>query len=184
MNIPSQGISLGYDLVWQFKRRFFVISLIILLATNLVHSIFAGVILGLATFIILSLSISSDANLKPRLKSGDALKQSIIAVLRVSLIAAFVMGISFSLIYSVLVGIIMSISTFIFAAIIIANVRSIVLYMLLRWFLMQKKQAPLNYETLLADAVNLAFLRKVGGGYIFIHRYLLEYFAGLEIKEQ
>jgi hypothetical protein len=23
-------------------------------------------------------------------------------------------------------------------------------------------------------------LRKVGGGYIFIHRYLLEYFAGLE----
>jgi hypothetical protein len=46
------------------------------------------------------------------------------------------------------------------------------------------RNAAFNYETLLADAVNLAFLRKVGGGYIFIHRYLLEYFAGLEIKEQ
>jgi hypothetical protein len=28
------------------------------------------------------------------------------------------------------------------------------------------------------------FLRKVGGGYIFIHRMLLDYFASLHNKEQ
>jgi hypothetical protein len=28
------------------------------------------------------------------------------------------------------------------------------------------------------------FLRKVGGGYIFVHRLLLEYFASLEPEEE
>jgi hypothetical protein len=33
----------------------------------------------------------------------------------------------------------------------------------------------------LDDAVRLIFLQKVGGGYIFIHRSLLQYFAALRV---
>jgi len=39
--------------------------------------------------------------------------------------------------------------------------------------------APFNYIRFLDYATSRLFLRKVGGGYIFIHRMLLEYFAAL-----
>ncbi len=42
---------------------------------------------------------------------------------------------------------------------------------------------PRNYAKFLDYAASLILLRKVGGGYIFIHRYLLEYFAELETGE-
>ena len=42
--------------------------------------------------------------------------------------------------------------------------------------------APLRYVRFLDYAVQRIFLRKVGGGYIFIHRMLLEYFASLAPK--
>jgi hypothetical protein len=44
--------------------------------------------------------------------------------------------------------------------------------------------APLNYVRFLDDAADHIFLRKVGGGYIFVHRLLLEYFASLEPEEE
>jgi hypothetical protein len=38
---------------------------------------------------------------------------------------------------------------------------------------------PFRFIRLLDDCARLIILKKVGGGYIFIHRMLLEYFAGL-----
>ena len=43
--------------------------------------------------------------------------------------------------------------------------------------------APLNYVAFLAHANDLLFLRQVGGGYIFTHRLLREYFASLHGSE-
>lgn len=43
---------------------------------------------------------------------------------------------------------------------------------------------PWNYDHFLDYATERIFLRKVGGGYIFIHRMLMEYFAGLTPEEQ
>ena len=39
---------------------------------------------------------------------------------------------------------------------------------------------PWNYARFLDNAVKLAFLQKVGGGYIFIHRSLMEHFAQMK----
>lgn len=47
----------------------------------------------------------------------------------------------------------------------------------LRLFL--RRYAPLGYPRFLNYAVERVLLRKIGGGYIFIHRDLLEYFASL-----
>jgi len=44
--------------------------------------------------------------------------------------------------------------------------------------------APWHYADFLNYATECIFLRKVGGGYMFIHRYLLEYFASLDIGSQ
>ncbi len=54
----------------------------------------------------------------------------------------------------------------------------------LRRVLYQQQHIPQNYAHFLDYAASLILLRKVGGGYIFIHRYLLEYFAGLSPSEE
>jgi hypothetical protein len=49
----------------------------------------------------------------------------------------------------------------------------------LRLTLWRNEYMPLNLVALLDHCARLILLKKVGGGYIFIHRMLLEYFAGL-----
>ena len=51
--------------------------------------------------------------------------------------------------------------------------------LVLRLLLWKSGAAPLNYVAFLAYAKDLLFLRQVGGGYIFVHRLLREYFASL-----
>jgi eukaryotic-like serine/threonine-protein kinase len=48
----------------------------------------------------------------------------------------------------------------------------------LRFILFVAGKAPIRYAAFLDDAARRLFLRKVGGGYIFIHRLLLEHFSG------
>ena len=59
----------------------------------------------------------------------------------------------------------------------------------LRFLLWCNGFAPLRYTRFFDYAVERIFLRKVGGGYIFVHQMLLEYFAALhpgrtEIKQK
>ena len=54
----------------------------------------------------------------------------------------------------------------------------------LRLILWYRGHIPLNYIGFLNYAAERVFLQKVGGGYIFIHRLLLEHFAAMdEVKE-
>ena len=52
----------------------------------------------------------------------------------------------------------------------------------LRFLLWWRGYLPWNTARFLDYATERIFLRKVGGGYIFIHRLLLEYFASLGRK--
>ena len=52
-------------------------------------------------------------------------------------------------------------------------------HFLLRFLLWRNRDAPWRYTKFLQYAVERIFLYRVGGGYIFIHRSLLEYFVGL-----
>ena len=49
----------------------------------------------------------------------------------------------------------------------------------LRFLIWRSGAAPLDYPRFLDHAAKLIFLQKVGGGYIFMHRLLLEHFAAL-----
>jgi hypothetical protein len=53
-------------------------------------------------------------------------------------------------------------------------------HVILRVLLWHAKSIPGNYPRFLDYAANRILLRKVGGGYIFVHRLLLEYFASLD----
>jgi hypothetical protein len=54
---------------------------------------------------------------------------------------------------------------------------------ILRLILYWKGDAPLRYANFLDHAARLVFLQKVGGGYIFIHRLLLEHLSAKCIHE-
>jgi DNA polymerase III delta prime subunit len=62
--------------------------------------------------------------------------------------------------------------------------RACIQHYVLRIMLWRGGFAPLNYVRFLDYAAGRIFLRKVGGGYIFVHRLLLEYFASLEPEEE
>jgi len=57
-------------------------------------------------------------------------------------------------------------------------------HFVLRLFLWRNGSAPLHYVAFLAQAKDLLFLRQVGGGYIFVHRLLREYFVSLAGSEE
>lgn len=54
----------------------------------------------------------------------------------------------------------------------------------LRLLLWQESAVPLRYPRLLDACVDLIFLRRVGGGYIFVHPLLQAYFAALDTNRQ
>ena len=56
---------------------------------------------------------------------------------------------------------------------------SVLQHVVLRHVLYRAGLLPHNYAHFLDYAARLIFLRKVGGGYVFAHRSLLEYFATL-----
>jgi hypothetical protein len=61
----------------------------------------------------------------------------------------------------------------------------VILHYFLRLLLYMKGRTPLNLVRFLDYAAkDLNFLQKVGGGYIFIHRMLLEHFAAMRTEEK
>jgi predicted membrane metal-binding protein len=56
-------------------------------------------------------------------------------------------------------------------------------HIVLRFLLWRSGQLPWNLPRFLDYAAERILLRKVGGGYIFMHRLLLEYFAALDESE-
>lgn len=55
-------------------------------------------------------------------------------------------------------------------------------HLILRTFLWYAKSTPWNYPNFLDYAAHRLLLLKVGGGYIFVHRLLLDYFASLDTQ--
>jgi NACHT domain len=57
-------------------------------------------------------------------------------------------------------------------------------HFILRFMLYRKRYAPWNYARFLDRTTERLLLQKVGGGYIFIHRMLLEHFAEMSIEQE
>ncbi|NJL57068.1 hypothetical protein HC928_19415 [bacterium] len=60
----------------------------------------------------------------------------------------------------------------------------VIQHLVLRVLMHRQWNVPWNYAAFLEHAARMALLKRVGGGYIFIHRYLLEYFAALRSEKE
>jgi NACHT domain len=61
---------------------------------------------------------------------------------------------------------------------------SCIQHFFLRFILWYKNHIPWNYARFLDYASEKLFMQKVGGGYIFVHRMLLEHFAQMSIEQE
>jgi hypothetical protein len=61
---------------------------------------------------------------------------------------------------------------------------SCIKHFVLRSLLCLRGYIPWNYARFLDYATKMIFLNKVGGGYVFIHRLLMEHFANMEIQNK
>jgi hypothetical protein len=59
---------------------------------------------------------------------------------------------------------------------------ALIQHVTLLYFLRRNDSIPRNYVDFLDFATDRIFLRKMGGGYMFIHRMLMDYFAALETQ--
>jgi len=56
-------------------------------------------------------------------------------------------------------------------------------HLLLRAMLWHQQSIPWNYARFLNYAASCILLQRVGGGYVFAHRLLLEHFAKADLEE-
>ncbi len=61
---------------------------------------------------------------------------------------------------------------------------TVIQHLILRLILYKERKTPLNLKMFLDHCVDLIFLRRVGGGYIFVHRLLMEHFAELYTEHE
>ena len=94
------------------------------------------------------------------------------------LIAGLIAGMNVRLVVALPIGIIVGLVAGLIAGLMFGGV-ACVQHVTLRIFLWKLGYAPLNYARFLDYCHECIFLRKVGGGYIFIHRMLMEHFAAM-----
>lgn len=73
----------------------------------------------------------------------------------------------------------MIVSLILFLPFLASGGNAVLKHLIIRVFLTLKQLTPWNYARFLDFCAKAGIMRKVGGGYIFAHRYLMEYFAEL-----
>jgi hypothetical protein len=96
--------------------------------------------------------------------SWSAVRSGLASTLFLGLVAGLVAGLVFGLGFGLLAGL-------------LGGGRACLQHVVLRLWLVRNDAAPWRYAKFLDYAANRIFLRKVGGGYLFIHRLLQDYFT-------
>jgi hypothetical protein len=114
------------------------------------------------------IDVKAIPNLGIKLSMRNAMLAGALALLVFGLILGLILGMDFALSFGLAVGLI---------AFFWYGGQDVIQHYILRIVLYWKGYTPLRYANFLDYAARLVFLQKVGGGYIFIHRLLLEHFA-------
>ncbi|MEB3283069.1 MAG: NACHT domain-containing protein [Lyngbya sp.] len=177
-----------------------ILGLINGLINRLINGLINGLILGLINGLILGLSYAIIQGLKgPEIQTkkvlNQGLKKSALNAIFLGIIIAIVAGILGllgldlidifhqnsdgitweNLVFTIPFGLTIGLA--------FGGGYAVIQHLTLRSMLYKKGFAPWNYARFLDYATELIFLQKVGGGYIFIHRMLLEHFAQVEPEQ-
>lgn len=137
----------------------------------LIDGLSFGLLEGLSIGLIVGLFVgtkSTDAEL--HLQPNEGIWRSLQNGLFLTLFIGLINGLFFGLTIGLTMGL--------FAGV-ISDLYRCVQHLVLRDIFYRSGHVPRNYARFLDYAASRLFLRKVGGGYVFIHRLLLEHFAAL-----
>lgn len=151
-----------------------VASIVFGMMFGLIRGVLFGFVFGLLSGKHGSEVISS--NSEPNYGIHQSIQTAIIsscgAGIITSSVAYLALGTEIGILTSILVGIALAVMLFFsFGGIGITN------HYLIRFLLSKSGKIPTHYVNFLDYARELKLLRRVGSGYIFVHRYLLEHFA-------
>jgi serine/threonine protein kinase/GTPase SAR1 family protein len=150
------------------------------LTTTLPVAILSGLITGITSGILTGLSASSEVETKTFPNQGiwqSAKNFLLIAVISSTTlsVAAILLGIPMPYYFATVFGLLISLSL---------GGSACIVHFSLRLALWLDRRMPWNYAQFLNYATQLTFLQKVGGGYIFVHRLLMEHFAMKGLSER
>ena len=146
------------------------------LLTGPLSGLFFGLFFGLVSGIVGGEIITSTfPNEGIHRSARSALLAWLLAGLPLGLVLGLLGELSFGLLLGLSLGLVLGL---------VFGGHNCIQHLVLRIMLWRNGFAPLNYVRFLDYAAGRIFLRKVGGGYIFVHRLLLEYFASLEPEEE
>lgn len=148
---------------------------ILWIVCGIVTSPMAWAASGLCTGIVMEVAYSK-LEIKEKKSSNQQILISIIDSITIGitcgsiagLITGLINGLTYGLMYGLIIGLIMGLIYGGFAWI---------QHFVLRFVLYRYGYTPWNYTHFLDYACNRLFLQRVGGGYTFIHRMLMEHFA-------
>lgn len=167
---------------WRKARNYFPAGLAIALVLDLgtPTGLAASVIFGCMTILIFSFEKKNEVD--RRTTPNHRIRLSARNAGKLFVLTATVTGIALGLVEGPLYGIVNGILFGLGSAILGARGAGITClkHFALRFVLWRGGCIPWNYARLLNYASDRIFLQKVGGGYVFIHRLLLEHFAQLE----
>ncbi len=149
------------------------------------RSAYNGLVLGLVSALCVGMSVVLSYGLLSGMISGlyaglsygrlSGLYAGLSYGLRIGLLPGLLSG----LMYGLSIGLLVGLSVGLLVGLLMGG-WACLRHSVLRLLLWHAGAIPWNYPRFLDSAAEQILLRKVGGGYIFVHRLLLEYFASLD----
>jgi len=172
---------------WLNAFRWATLSLLIVTFVEVIETLLYGfngitpnlLVVGVGSFLLGGLTGERlQESVKPNQGIRLSFKNGLIAALLAGLLMGLMMGLMhmdgrMGLITAILVALL---------TIPLYGGSNVTQHTIVRILLMLNRKTPVNYTHFLDDAVDYAFLYRVGGGYIFIHYLLQQYFGGLVTK--
>ena len=180
--IQELGIELRYELLAQLLEGLF-------------GGVFLGLLLGLIGVFFGSIVGLISGFRGPAIQTSNSVNQGIRKSARNALLAGLsaglIFGLSAGLIAGVFGGPVNSLRYGLIYALGIGLVGGVICggsacfrHFILRLLLYRQGNIPWNYARFLDYAADRLFMQKVGGGYIFVHRMLMEHFAQMKLENE
>jgi len=159
-------------------------GLIVALAFGLRNGLLSGLVTGLYFGLIFGLIFGIEGSeIQQKEQPNQGIRQSarnaatlvVVCGLSLGLLMGFIGGLNDGLYFGLMGGLIAGL---------VAGGLACIRHFFLRLRLYRLSYSPWNYARFLDYASDRLFLQKVGGGYIFVHRMLLEHFAGMSLKQE
>ena len=140
----------------------------------------------------------SNTEIKQRILPNQGIWNSRINSVKIGVIAGVIVGLTIGVIMGLIIGVIVEPIAGLITGLIFVLVFGLISGLItgyknggitciqhfnLRQILHRKGCIPWNYARFLDYATELRLMKKVGGGYVFYHRMLMEHFASMELKQ-